>query len=475
METLVYLALATVTATLIGALFLAPACSLGFRPLLSGYTIVIYTMILYIALSAAVPIFFNNMTSLFYPEYSGPDKFFGTLVVNWLGILLFVGFYQFFSRRRRVRISAHSTGHPISPRVYLIAYILMLIGVVMKVLFILRSGGLHTILVTRSSYIAQNLGLTEQSDNLTLYLGFFSLAADAASCWLVLEAMRVRKNLLPHAMLCLIVLVMTFLITPKRLVLIVPILALMTGFGIYIRPLRINQAPLFLLGAVVFSMATIAGRIFLPAYAAGITVLNFARLDIVRKFAIRMLSGDISFFDATVVGIYGREAVLAKFGGWWDTFYRPNLEPFLYAIPRVIWPWKPENLVDVSTALRAITQGVPLEKAVGGFGIGLVGTAWIYGEFIGLVFCMGVLSWSAVFVDRFLVKMHYASPGRILIFAVSATVLFHLYRQGSLGWCFLSFFQTMAVFWLTIVLLIYLNGRRSSRVLSTSVPVALER
>lgn len=464
MEIFAYLALALVTITLIGALFLAPACSLGHRPLLSGYTIIIYMMTLYIALSAAVPIFFNNMTSLFYPEYSGPDRFFVTLVVNWLGIVLFVAFYQFFSRHRRIHISAHSPGRPSNSQAYLIAYVLVLIGLVMKGVFILRSGGLHTILVMRSGYIAQNLGLSERSDNLTLYLGFFSIMADAAACWLLLEAMRVRKDLFRYAILCIIVLAMTFLITPKRLILIVPLLALITGFGVYIRPLRINQAPIFLLGAVTFSMATIAGRVFLPAFAAGVTVLNWTQLDVVRKFAIKMLSADIAYFDATVVAIYGREAVLAKFGGWWGAFYRPNIEPFLYVVPRAIWPWKPESLADMSTALRAIEYGVLLGKAEGGFGIGLIGTAWIYGEFLGLVFCMALLGWAAVFVDRFLVNTHRASAGRILIFAVSATVLFHVYRQGTLGWVFLNFFQTALVFYLTTIALIcFANQKGQTR------------
>lgn len=468
MEILVYMALALVMATLVGALFLAPGCSLGFRPLLSGYTIVIYTMILYIALSAAIPIFFNDMVSFFYPQYSGPERFFGTLMVNWLGIVLFVAFYLFITRRRGQDATPHWPMRVTNPCFPFTAYVFVLSGLAMKALFILRSGGLRAVLVTRSAGIAQHLGLSQSTDQATLYLSFFSMTADAAACWLVLEAMRSRKQVFFHTVLILATLAMTFVVTPKREVLIMPILALLVGFSTYYKPLLLSKAPLFLSGAVFFSMATLAGRIFLPAYAAGVTLFSLSRLDLLRKFAIRLLSTDIAFFDATAAGIYGKQAIIMKFGGWWNMLYRPNLEVASYAIPRFLWPGKPDNLVDVSTALLSIIEGIPLDKAQGGFGIGLIGTSWLYGGAIGLIIGMALLAMAASFVDRFLYKMHSASATRILTFAISATMLFHLYRQGTVGWVFINFFQTSATFWLTVITLAYLVSSRPVRAQSTA-------
>src|SRR5215469_18597918 len=100
MEILVYLALAVTLVTLFAALRLAPASSLGFRPLLSGYAVIVYTMIIYVGISAAIPIFFNDMVSFWYPTYSTPQTFFWGLAVCWLGIVMFLGFYHYFTRRR---------------------------------------------------------------------------------------------------------------------------------------------------------------------------------------------------------------------------------------------------------------------------------------------------------------------------------------------------------------------------------------
>jgi len=459
MELLVYVALAVTSVTLIGALRLAPASSLGFRPLLSGYAVIIYTMILYVALSAAFPIFFNDMRSFFYPDYSSPETFFWTLVVCWLGIVMFVGFYQYFARNRASgvtlpRVFRVDLGHfPIG------AYILVCIGTLMKGAYVVHVGGLHNVMVMRSGGISAMLGYAE-TDMLSNDLNYFSMIADAAACWLLLEAMHCRRQVLFHAAIVTVVLAATLVITPKREFLIVPALAVIVGISIYVRPLRLSHAPYFLVGAIGFSLLTLFGRILIPVYEAGFQIRDFRRWDLIEKFVVRLMSTDMNFFDATVVSVYGRQDVLAKFGGWWEAFYRPNIEPFTFAIPRAVWPSKPDSLVDVSTGLRAIERGLALENVDGGNGVGLIGTSWVYGELIGLACGMALLAWAAAFVDRFLNKMHYASAGRIAIFAISLASLFQLYRQATIGWWFLGFFQTMGVFWLTILYLTVVANQR---------------
>jgi hypothetical protein len=459
MEILVYIALAVVVVTLFGALRLAPTSSLGFCPLLSGYTVIIYTMIIYVALSASIPIFFNDMVSYWYPGYSRPETFFWTLVVCWLGIAMFVGFYHFFTRSRPSHLTVPRIMRADKGYFPLSAYLLVCIGTLMKVIYVVHVGGLHHVMVMRSGGISEMLGY-DRTDTLDTDLLYLSMTADAAACWLLLEAMNCRRQILFHSALAIVVLAGTLVVTPKREYLMMPALAILVGFSIYVRPLRLSHAPVFLIGAVGLSLLTLLGRIVIPVYEAGLRIVDFARWDLIQKFAVRLMSADTNLFDATVVTVYGRDDIIAKFGGWWEAFYRPNIEPFSFAIPRVLWPTKPDLLVDVSTALRAIERGLTLESVDGGNGVGLIGTSWLYGEFIGLACGMALLAWAASYVDSFLNKMHYASAGRILVFAISLATLFQAYRQATLGWSFLDFFQTLGVFWLTNLFLTYLANSR---------------
>lgn len=449
--------------TMIGAFFFAPKCSLGYRPLLSGYTIVLYTIVLYAGFSACIPLLFNDMQFVWVPGYWSPSEMMGTLGVCWLAIVLFVGFYQFFSRHRLHRFVSTPLHLPQEQFFPALAYAFVVLGLLFKALFVIRSGGFHNLLLSRSHGIAQSLGLIEDTDRVANYLIQISFIGDAAACWLFLEALRFRKHLLRHGILVFVTVALTFLITPKRLVLMAPLLSLGVGFGIYVRPLQLKYAPIFLFGALTFSMVTLAARIFLPAYLAGAEVLDFARWGLVKKFALAQLSADLGFFDSTAVAVFRANDILAKFDGWWNAFYRPNFEPFLYAIPRFIWPSKPDHLVDVAIAMRAVIFGGTLRSTDIGVGVGLIGTSWLYGAIFGLVAGMAILAWAATFVDRFLEKMHFASPGRILIFASSCTVLFHLYRQGTLGWTFLNFFQTGSAFLGTSLFLIYMANVHNSR------------
>ena len=369
MTLLIYIGLALTFATIAGAFAFAPHCSLGYRPMISGYTITLVTMLIYIAFSAAIPIFFNAMQFVNATNYSSEGQILGTLCVSWVAVVLFVISYFYFARTRPIRMEPMRLYRPSRADFHILAYVMLAVGLGMKALFVQRSGGLQTLLLSRSGGLAQSLGLSDDVDRGTIYLNEVSFIADAAACWLLLTALRVRKSVLVHVLIFAITLGFSFLLTPKRLVLLAPILAVLTGFGIYVWPLRLRYAPYFVLGAVGFSLITLLGRIFLPAYLAGVDVLDFANLERVRYFVLHLMGMDLGFFEGTAVAIYGSNDVIAKFGSWGNAFYLPNVEPFFYVVPRFIWPLKPDHFVDVSVAVGTVMYGGTLERRTGAMGL----------------------------------------------------------------------------------------------------------
>jgi hypothetical protein len=403
------------------------------------------------------------MRSFWYPECAGAARFAGTLAVSWAATLLFVGFYHFFARHRSLFPTGKPAPRPTSAHFPIGAYFFVLAGLTSKIYFVHLVGGLHYLLVSRSAGIATRLGLSTEISASAQYFNYFSLTADAAACWLFLSSLRARKSLVVHSIILAMTLTGTFIISPKREVLVIPLFSLLVGFSIYLRPLKLSQAPVFLVSAVSFSLLTLFGRIFVPAYFANVDIFTVANGNVIKNFVVRLLSADNNYFDATGVAIYGTKDILAKFGGWWSAFVEPNILPLTYFMPRAFWPSKPEVYYDLGAALRAIQIGTPLRLTEGGNGISLTGSAWVYGGPIGLIIGMALLAWAACQVDRFLLKMHYASPVRILVFAISATMLFLFYRQGTIGFLFLDFAQTALVFWLTVLALAYLSAEPAER------------
>jgi hypothetical protein len=100
-----------------------------------------------------------------------------------------------------------------------------------------------------------------------------------------------------------------------------------------------------------------------------------------------------------------------------------------------------------------------MDETTVGIATTLIGTSWIFGGVVGLVVGMFLLAALTSRVDVFLNKMHYATPSRIVFFSLSCSLLFHFFRQGTVGWAFLIFFQSETVFLLTTFLLLYVSAR----------------
>jgi hypothetical protein len=333
------------------------------------------------------------------------------------------------------------------------------IGISFKVLYIQRLGGISNTLEHASRGISANLDFAK-NDALSNYVAMISYVADAATTWLLLNAMKNKRQIVAHGFLTALILGLTYIIAAKRLVLFVPVMAITAGFGIYIRQLSVRQAPALLIASLGFGDATLFLRIYVPAAIAGVSIdlykVSWASGSLI---AFYLFSLELSTFESIALSVHGSHELLQRFGGWWPAFYRVNIEPFYYLVPRIIWPTKPVQLVDISHAVASVIYHSRMDETTVGIATTLIGTSWIFGGVVGLVVGMFLLAALTSRVDVFLNKMHYATPSRIVFFSLSCSLLFHFFRQGTVGWAFLIFFQSETVFLLTTFLLLYVSAR----------------
>ena len=134
------------------------------------------------------------------------------------------------------------------------------------------------------------------------------------------------------------------------------------------------------------------------------------------------------------------DQIADMFGGRLIAFYRAFLEPFLYIVPRAVWPDKPASFVDLAHGFYSATFSGGLTGRVG-FGATLIGYANLLGGPFAVAFSFLVLGLFSGWVDR---PRGDGLPA--LVFkTVGIVIIFTLFRQGSLGWVFLIFTQTMIV------------------------------
>jgi len=458
MEFLCYLLLTVIVLTLFTSFRISPKCSLGYMPLISGYNIVLICFGVYVAISAALPIVLNGFKFVWVEGYSTPTDQFSTLLVCWIALLMYVGFclaLRTANRNRSNRFVSLDSAI-VQPTV---AYALVAIGISFKVLYIQRLGGISNTLEHASRGISANLDFAK-NDALSNYVAMISYVADAATTWLLLNAMKNKRQIVAHGFLTALILGLTYIIAAKRLVLFVPVMAITAGFGIYIRQLSVRQAPALLIASLGFGAATLFLRIYVPAAIAGVSIdlykVSWASGSLI---AFYLFSLELSTFESIALSVHGSHELLQRFGGWWPAFYRVNIEPFYYLVPRIIWPTKPVQLVDISHAVASVIYHSRMDETTVGIATTLIGTSWIFGGVVGLVVGMFLLAALTSRVDVFLNKMHYATPSRIVFFSLSCSLLFHFFRQGTVGWAFLIFFQSETVFLLTTFLLLYVSAR----------------
>ena len=439
-EILSQLTLISIGFFIIFAFRVGPISATGHRELISSYNVVLISFTLYTFMSAALSVVFNDFEFTWARNYSGAKYALPILLLCLFSFLTFVFSYRLFFRLKQRRRNRQIIELPeLSSFGYAIALALLAVGLGMKLLVLENIGGVDTALLRLSGGIKASLGLGSL-DAFTIRILYLSTMADAAACWLSLEAMRKHRRTLPFLTLATIVFLFTFALTGKRLFLLVPAFSIVIGYSVYIRPIRISTLPVFFVVILAFGMGSLFARIFVPANLSYVNIdlqsLDWAQGSLLRFY---LYSLEFSSFEMITLTVFDSHGILDSLGGYWTALYRANLEPFLYVVPRAVWPDKPPFFMDVSHGITLALEGGGMTKETRGISLTLIGTSWAFGGIVGLLIGTLLLSWVAARSDNFLRLGHKVSSFDIIVFANMVVIVFHLFRQGTIGWVFLIF------------------------------------
>jgi len=317
-----------------------------------------------------------------------------------------------------------------------LAFLLLALGMLLKLYVIFSLGGAEATLARLSSGARDRLTL-ETASSLLIGLRTLSAIADVAAVWLVLDALRTRRRLVTSSGIFFLVTTVSFLSSGKRLTLLLPLLVILCGIHAYRRKLNISAAPWVVAAVAIIGMSTLLLRVFLPASVANINIelqnVPYARGSVVQFY---FYSLEFATVEMIAVSMQSGEPIVELFGGRSAAFVTTNLTPFTYAIPRAVFPPKPSVYYDLSYGVSSAVQGVGLADTTTGFASTLIGTSYIIGSGFGTV--------AAFLIVGFVVRMYdsYAVRGRVTFtslvrHALVLTVAFQLFRQGTLGWTFI--------------------------------------
>lgn len=418
----------------------APRDWKGTRPIVSSYVVVLIGISLYILAPSILILTSGGYT--WAVDYYSEETFARTI---WLSVLALVAFLygNALSRRRSTPRSndfpVHSAGADTQPTrrsadVVLIA--LLALGLACKIVLIINTGGIADS-VTRMSTYAREFSGVGLLDPGAILLRTISGIADGAATWGVLRALRERHRVKTWLLILLVTLSLSYVTTGKRLVLLLPIICVLVGVHVYRRPLTTRLVPIVLALAVGIGFATLMARVFLPASVQGynINLNNVAYADgSVVQFYLYSL--EFATTEMISVAILSRQDIIDMFGGTWDAMFTTNFEPFLYSVPRALWPGKPTELYDLSYGISAALGATPFEDPTVGYASTLIGTSYLIGGIIGVIAAMFAVGLLTARIDLLLARQHWTDMSTIL-YAIGLVVVFHLFRQGTLGWTFI--------------------------------------
>lgn len=461
------LGLAVLGALVTFGFFQAPQDNKGARPVLSAFNVVLLGICLYILLPATLIL--NAGTYTWAVDYYSGEVFEKTVWLGALGVGAFV--YGNMLSRRRTAVddtevnSVDGAGQTMSlrPSAGVVLYGLLIVGFVLKVALILYSGGFAQSVTRLSDGVRQFSGV-ESLDAGAILLVTMSGIADGAATWGTLRSLREGRREKTWVFVLLITLGLTYLLTGKRLVIMLPIMVVIVGFHIYRRPLTTRILPIAIPFAIIVGFLTLSARVFLPAAVAGynMDLDNIAYADgSVLQFYLYSL--EFASVEMISVATEARHDILDMFGGAWNAMVTTNLEPFLYSVPRAVWPDKPTVFYDLSHGITAALGATSFEDPTVGYASTLVGTSFLIGGAIGTVVAMLLLGLLTARVDLRLRRSVW-SDGSIVMYALALVVVFHLFRQGTLGWTFIvSIVQNYGVLLSLLILCVLANEGRPSR------------
>jgi hypothetical protein len=418
----------------------APRDWTGARPILSSYVVILIGISLYILVPSILIYISGNYT--WAVDYYSEATFARTI---WLSVLALVAFLygNALVRQRRpqrsdgldvpsVEVDPHSP----RPSADVLLVALLGLGLALKIVLIVNTGGIADS-VTRMSGYAREFSGVDLLDANAILLRTISGIADGAATWGMLRALRDRHREKTWLLILLITLGLSYVTTGKRLILLLPIVCVLVGVHFYRRSLTTRLLPIVFALAIGVGFVTLMARVFLPASVLGYGV-NLDNVAYADGSVLQFYLYSLEFASAEMISVamLSRQDIIDMFGGAWDAMFVSNIEPFLYSVPRVLWPGKPTQVNDLSYGISAALGATPFEDPTVGYASTLIGTSYLIGGLVGVMIAMFAVGLLTARIDLRLSRRHWTDMS-IILYAIGLVVVFHLFRQGALGWTFI--------------------------------------
>ncbi|WP_298885732.1 hypothetical protein [uncultured Bradyrhizobium sp.] len=444
----------------------------GSRALFSINGVMVTMFLLYVWVSAALSVLFDNFEFTWAPHYSGAENALPILLICLFALASYMAGYSFFgrialSRLRSLKQFEESLWGPPEPKmlVRVAALSMIVIGILLKLYAILQTGGLDESVIRLSGGLRENLNIGQEDVTLTWVRNFSGIAEVAAS-WMLVIAIRRRRGLVLWGALFIVTVALVYLGNfGKRTYLLEPLFAVVLAFHFYVRRLQLSSMPYVLVGVIVFGMGSQLLRAVLPAYMNNIDISYIdASWSHGSWLGFYFYSLEFAFFEAMTVTIYESDQIIEMFGSTANAFYITNIEPMLYLIPRYFWPDKPTAFIDMGHATTTLMFGGSPSTVEWGTAASYIGNSWALGGPIGTALYSFMLAFIAAYSDVFMMRATGENKdAKILVYSVLLFAAFILWRQGGLGWSFMSLVPNQIGYILGFGSLLYLTIGRSRR------------
>lgn len=400
-------------------------------PLISCFNMVVGLFFLYFFLPALLLISLNSGDYIWIPDQGGHENISITIASCIFSLAFFC--IGYFSYKPRPSLG-QSSNNSIKKSGEAVALTLTVLGLAFKLAALLSSGGIEENILRFSGGLKDTLGI-DSADARAIALRNFGGIADAGATWLLLSRMRRKKSVLPVAAIFIITMIATYFGSGKRLYLLWPILAIAIGYHHYTKPITLSKLPIIGISVVAVGFISLMARIYIPANIAGVEIdlkeVDWAQGSLMKFY---FLSLEFASFETLTLILNDSENILALFGSAANAFYITNIEPIFYLVPRFIWPAKPDLFLDLSHAYRSMIFGGYLDGQGGGVAATIVGTSWTIGSIIGQMTAMFGLGFFCRSIDKKFRHQSNPDAASVLIFSFAIVAIFHLFRQGTIGW-----------------------------------------
>jgi hypothetical protein len=457
------------------ALVLGPSDTSGARPLLSGYNFVIALFVVYFAFPGWLYLA-NDHQYVWAEAYDDSTTVNETLLLVIAALGAFVLGYRMTDIRRRASTEqpkdatmTATTARSMRGAVYVI----IAVGLGFKALAIKGSGGIDSSILRLSGYARESLDLVDVQG---WVLGMRALGgfADLGATWLLVEAIRTRRGTCSSLLIFCAVIGSSYVVSGKRLTLIVPIAAVVLAISYFRRKITVKSAPLALFAVFVAGMGSLLFRILAPARIGGYNIdlatTHYAHGSLLRFYAYSL---EFSTLEMSSVAISAGRSIRDSFGGAEQAFITSNLSPFLYGVPRAVFPWKPTGFYDLSYGVSGVLSGQSYSSTHVGYASTLVGTSQILAGPAGVILAFFAFGVVTRLIDRRLRQEAWTATG-VIAYAAILNIVFHFFRQGTLGWTFIVAVVLQYGFLLGLLVLILIERNARERDSRTPLPARVK-